>query len=220
MNKSWSEQNKKMQSLLKKNTFNEGIAELISLRKVLSAEMDSWRDILSGEVFCKMPFPNAEGYHSKTVAYSIWHIFRIEDIVVNTLIRNCEEILFSCDFLKKTSSPIITTGNELEKEQIVQFSQNLNLTALYDYASFVQNTTDEWLKSLRFEDLKIRFSETDEDRIRTLGVVSADESAAWLIDYWCKKDVAGLLKMPLSRHWIMHIEAAVRIIGGIKKSQG
>ncbi len=38
-----------------------------------------------------------------------------------------------------------------------------------------------------------------------------DESAIWLIDYWCNKDVRGLIQMPFSRHWIMHIEACLRI---------
>lgn len=33
------------------------------------------------------PYLNAEGDYSKTIAYSLWHIFRIEDIVVNSLIR-------------------------------------------------------------------------------------------------------------------------------------
>ncbi|MDD6404400.1 MAG: phage head-tail adapter protein, partial [Clostridiales bacterium] len=51
----------------------------------------------------------------------------------------------------------------------------------------------------------------DKKRISELGVVSADESAVWLIDYWCSKDISGLIKMPLSRHWIMHIEASNRI---------
>lgn len=35
--------------------------------------------------------------------------------------------------------------------------------------------------------------------------------AIWLIDYWCNKDIKRIIKMPLSRHWIMHIEAANRI---------
>ena len=35
--------------------------------------------------------------------------------------------------------------------------------------------------------------------------------AFWLIDYWCGKDVKGLIQMPFSRHWIMHIEAMCRI---------
>ncbi|MBR3108116.1 MAG: phage head-tail adapter protein [Clostridia bacterium] len=215
MNKDWSEQNKKMQALLKKTTFDQGIEELISLRKTLMAQMQSWRGKLSDADFSKMPFPNAEGYHSKTVAYSIWHIMRIEDIVVNTLIRNQEEVLFAGDYQKKTSSPIITTGNELVKEQIDAFSEKLNIGALYDYAEAVKENTDKWLRSLRYEELKQRFSDEDKERIRSLGVVSPDERAAWLIDYWGGKDVAGLIKMPLSRHWIMHIEAAERIIAKI-----
>lgn len=35
--------------------------------------------------------------------------------------------------------------------------------------------------------------------------------AYWLIDYWCGKDIRGLIQMPLSRHWIMHLEACLRI---------
>jgi hypothetical protein len=41
--------------------------------------------------------------------------------------------------------------------------------------------------------------------------VSEDENAFWLIDYWCGKDIKGLIQMPFSRHWIMHIEAMRRI---------
>ena len=42
-----------------------------------------------------MPFANAKGYHNKTIAYSIWHIARIEDIVAHTLIANDEQVFFS-----------------------------------------------------------------------------------------------------------------------------
>ena len=206
-----------MQGLLKKATFEQGISELVSLREKLMAEMLSWREILSDEDYSRMPFINADGYHSKTVAYSIWHILRIEDIVVNTLILDREEILFSGDFQRKTGAPLITTGNELAKEEIAAFSRQLDIPMLYDYAQAVRESTDRWLRSLRFEDLKRRFSDADRERIRALQVVSPDEKASWLIDYWCGKDVAGLIKMPMSRHWIMHIEAAGRIIGGLGK---
>ena len=42
-------------------------------------------------------------------------------------------------------------------------------------------------------------------------ILSEDENAVWLIDYWCNKDLKGLILMPFSRHWIMHIEAMRRI---------
>ena len=212
MNRGWAEKNKQMQALLKKATLKEGIAELLSLRKLLMDEMLSWRSELTTEDYSKMPYMNANGYHSKTIAYSIWHIMRIEDIVVNTLILNCDEILFTNQYLKKINAPIITTGNELVKEEIAEFSKRLDLDALYEYAEAVRQKTDAWLLTISYDDLNTRFSDGDKNRIRNCNVVSTAEEAEWLIDYWCNKDVKGLLKMPLSRHWIMHIEAAGRIM--------
>ncbi|MBQ3268449.1 MAG: phage head-tail adapter protein [Clostridia bacterium] len=212
MNREWSEQNKRMQTLLKKSTFEQGVGALLDLREALMDGMRAWRTALSDDDYSAMPFKGAQGYHSKTVAYSIWHVMRIEDIVVNTLIREKDEVLFAGDFLRRTGSPIITTGNELAGEAIAAFSRQLDIDALYDYAGAVREGSDGWLRSMHSDDLKRRFTDGDRDRIQALGVVSPDESACWLIDYWCGKDVAGLLKMPLSRHWIMHIEAANRII--------
>ena len=217
MNRGWAEKNKQMQALLKKATLKEGIAELLSLRKLLMDEMLSWRSELTTEDYSKMPYMNANGYHSKTIAYSIWNIMRIEDIVVNTLILNCDEILFTNQYLKKINAPIITTGNELVKEEIAEFSKRLDLDALYEYAEAVRQKTDAWLLSVSYDDLNTRFSDEDKNRIRNCNVVSTAEEAEWLIDYWCNKDVKGLLKMPLSRHWIMHIEAAGRIMSKLKQ---
>ena len=217
MNRGWAEKNKQMQALLKKATLKEGIAELLSLRKLLMDEMLSWRSELTTEDYSKMPYMNANGYHSKTIAYSIWHIMRIEDIVVNTLILNCDEILFTNQYLKKINAPIITTGNELVKEEIAEFSKRLDLDALYEYAEAVRQKTDAWLLTISYDDLNTRFSDGDKNRIRNCNVVSTAQEAEWLIDYWCNKDVKGLLKMPLSRHWIMHIEAAGRIMSKLKQ---
>lgn len=211
MNKEWSDKNKSFQQLLKKNTFDEGISTLLELREELMHEMLSWKKELTIEDYSAIPFINADGYHSKTIAYSIWHIIRIEDIVVHTLIKKDEQILFSKKYQNKINSPIITTGNELVKEQIADFSKQLDIDELYKYALDVKKNTDKWLKTIDYSSLKIRFDENDKEAIGQLNVVSTDESAIWLIDYWCNKDIKGLLQMPLSRHWIMHIEAANRI---------
>lgn len=108
-------------------------------------------------------------------------------------------------------TPIITTGNELVKEEIADFSGKLDISALYDYIAAVDASTKTMLKELTWTDLKIKMTEEDKENIRRLHVVSEDENAVWLIDYWCNKDIQGLVKMPLSRHWIMHVEAACRI---------
>lgn len=217
MNKEWSEINKRMQSQLNKTSFPEGINTLLRLREILMQEALSWKDELEEKDYYAIPFINANGYHSKTIAYSLWHIFRIEDIVVHTLIKNDEQVFFEGDYQKKINSPIITTGNELVKEQIAEFSKCLYVDALYEYIAEVKKSTDEWMKSIDYTELKRKFNDEDKDRIRKLNVVSTDGRAVWLIDYWCNKDVKGLIQMPLSRHWIMHIEAGIRIKNKIKK---
>lgn len=89
MNKEWSELNKAVQICLKKEaSFAEGIETLLKLREMLMDELERFKTGLCREEFNAIPFINADGYHSKTIAYSIWHIFRIEDIVVNSLIKD------------------------------------------------------------------------------------------------------------------------------------
>ena len=99
----------------KKDTYEAGIKTLYDLRNQLMETLISFNEELSREDFDAIPFINADGYHSKTIAYSIWHIFRIEDIVAHTLISENEQVFFSGNYQERINSPIITTGNELVK---------------------------------------------------------------------------------------------------------
>lgn len=212
MNKEWSELNKVMQTQIKKkDTYEMGIDTLLDLRNQLMKTLTSFKNELSREEFNAIPFINADGYHSKTIAYSIWHIFRIEDIVAHTLICEDEQIFFAGNYQDRVNSPIITTGNELVKQQIADFSKRLNLNELYSYIFEVKESTEKIIKDLSYAELKRKVSEERKEYLKSLNVVSNDENAIWLIDYWCGKDIRGLIQMPLSRHWIMHIEASLRI---------
>lgn len=212
MNKEWSELNKKMQGQLrKKDTYEEGFDTLSDLRKELMQTLKGFRRELTREEFDAIPFLNADGYHSKTIAYSIWHIFRIEDIVAHTLIREDEQIFFSKNYQERIHSPIITTGNELVKQEIADFSSQLDLDELFSYVLEVKASTEQIVRGLSYGDLKKKIAQDKKEILTSLKVVSDEESAAWLIDYWCSKDIRGLIQMPFSRHWIMHVEACMRI---------
>ena len=212
MDKDWSEKNKEIQKLFSKEaTFKEAVQKLIEFRKELFQQI-TW--IVEGypeKAFFQMPFAGVKGYHSKTLAYSIWHIFRIEDIVAHEMIAEDEQILFREKYPEKIASPIITTGNELEGNDIAEFSKKLNVPELYLYAKTVKESTDQLLFQLQYKDLKRKFNEDTKQKLMYSKCVSTDENAFWLIDYWCGKDVKGLIQMPFSRHWIMHIEAMRRI---------
>lgn len=217
MNKEWSELNKSMQQQIKKkDTFTLGIDTLIQLREQLMEQMVQFKAELSKADFSAMPYLNADGYHSKTIAYSLWHIFRIEDIVAHSLVAEDEQIFFAGEYQKRIHSPIITTGNELVKEQISDFSKQLDIDELYQYIKEVATSTNEILKTLSFEYLKRKMTDEKKQYLHSFQVVSEDENAYWLIDYWCGKNVLGLIQMPFSRHWIMHIEACLRIKNKLK----
>jgi hypothetical protein len=212
MNQEWSNLHKQMQTQFKKkDSYEAGINTLIDLRTQLMNTLLLFQDELHREDFDAIPFINAKGYHSKTIAYSIWHIFRIEDIVAHSLLSDKTQIFFADNYQERIHSSIITTGNELVKQQIADFSKNLNLNELYSYSSKVKDSTDRIIRDLSFDEMKRKFPGSKKEYLQSLDVVSTNEQAVWLIDYWCNKDIRGLIHMPFSRHWIMHIEACLRI---------
>lgn len=178
MNKEWAEMNKTMQlQIKKKDTFSSGIDTLLNLRKVLMGQIMKFKEELSIDDFSAMPYINSKGYHNKTIAYSLWHIFRIEDIVAHSLIADDEQIFFKRDYQKRINSPIITTGNELVKEEIGEFSEKLSIDGLYNYIIDVDASTTQILKTLTYSDIKEKMTAEKRKHLETLNVVSEDENA-------------------------------------------
>ena len=86
----------------------------------------------------------------------------------------------------------------------------------WDIIADVKKSTENIIRNLTFNDLKIKVMDERREELKALSVVSSDENAVWLIDYWCNKDLRGLIQMPFSRHWIMHTEACLRIKNKLK----
>lgn len=87
MDKEWSEKNKKMQTLIAKDeTFAEGIKVLLELRSSLFEQITSIVKTFPPLAFYQLPFVQGEGNHNATLAWSLWHLFRIEDVAAHTLI--------------------------------------------------------------------------------------------------------------------------------------
>ena len=72
MNKDWSEKNKRIQILIgKESTYKEGINLLIDFRQELFEQITKIVNTYPEEAFYQMPYANANGYHNKTLSYSI-----------------------------------------------------------------------------------------------------------------------------------------------------
>lgn len=213
MDKNYSERHKIILSQLKKEiSFEEGIKNLIDLREDLFLNhVEKYFSRLSKDDFCKIPFAGSTGNKDATISWSIYHVFRIEDIICHNFISNDEQIFFAQNYQKKMNCSVITTANEMNDEQMIEFSKDLNPDELFSYAKEVKNVSQKVLSNLTFKQAKEKVSEQQKQKLLMQNVVSTNPEAFWLVDYWCKKNIRELLQMPFSRHWIMHIEACEAI---------
>lgn len=197
-------------NIKKRDSYAEGKANLLTLRKELSVICDYIFEVCNNEDFYKMPLKT-----DKTIAYYLYHLNRIEDITSNILIAAKEQIFIIENYDKRLNSPIITTGNEIGRDGLIEFSKAIDIKQLKIYVSAVMANTNEIIKGISFEESKIRVSASRKEEAIKSKAVSTDESAFWLIDYWCSKTYAGLMLMPFSRHQMMHLDGCMRIINKI-----
>ncbi|MDR0914664.1 MAG: phage head-tail adapter protein [Oscillospiraceae bacterium] len=206
---------KQFQARIKKKAeFEQGKEYLLKFRKSIWDIYNYIFDTATAEEYSAMPLRN-----DKTIAYFIYHTNRIEDITSNTLILEQEQIFYQREYQKRLGSPIATTGNELCREQLVGFSQSLNIDELKNYVKEVFAKTTKLIEKMTFEESKTKITPQVRERLIELNSVSTDETAFWLVDYWCKKDYCGLLLMPFSRHQLLHLNGCLRIIEKLKKQK-
>ena len=146
---------------------------------------------------------------NENIIWNLWHIIRIEDLTANILIREKESILN--EKLKNEINISITdTGNSLNKEETKKLAKDINIDKLKYYNDKVSEKIINLIKRLKAEDMKRKINKISLEKIISGGGVSKDN--LWLIDYWGKKDIAGILLMPLSRHIIVHLNQCYKYI--------
>ena len=162
-------------------------------------EVDDLLNDLSDGEYRVMPTAKDE-----TIAWSLWHLARIEDITMNDLVAE-EDQVFDENWKKEMNAPISDTGNALTDDEIMNFSKMLHINTLIAYRNAVGKRTQEIVKHFSELDWKRKVSSKRIDKIKKTGGVTAQKDSLWLLDYWGKKDVAGLLLMPPTRHAILHL---------------
>ena len=85
-----------------------------------------------------------------------------------------------------------------------------------NYRAAVGKKTREIIKNLTFKDMKRKMNEKSLQRILDEKGVSEKPEAVWLVEFWGKKTVAGLLLLPITRHHVMHINDCLKIKKKIK----
>lgn len=177
---------------------------LSSMAGTRQNEVDSLLCDLTLHEYSIMPTSKDE-----TIAWVLWHITRIEDLTMGMLVAGSEQ-LFDDEWKRKLNTPIYDTGNALSDDEIMNLSQQLNIKELLEYRNAVGQRTRDIINSLSAGDMKRKVTVQRIEAIKAVCGVTDQEDSLWLLDFWSKKDVAGLLLIPPTRHVIMHLNDCCR----------
>ena len=144
-----------------------------------------------------------------SLAWIVWHLSRVEDVTMNCLVAGCQQIFERGGWQEKIRSPIKHTGNGTGLDVVGALSAVVDINALRAYRVAVGVATQEIVQSLTLFDFKRKVSSEDVQRILKEGAVLP--AGKDVVDYWRRRDVAGLLLMPPTRHTIVHWNEARKI---------
>lgn len=206
----WSERHKKLNQIIRKTEcFTESIEMILNLHRALHASIvseqnglnliDGLLDDLNQDEYAVMPTSKDE-----TIAWAIWHIARIEDLTMNILVNNGNQI-FDDSWKTRMNIPISDTGNAMADDEIINFSKRICISELLKYRNAVGIRSRKIVRNLRPIDMKRKVSPDAISRILREGGVTEQADSIWLLDFWGKKDVAGIILMPLTRHQTLHL---------------
>lgn len=209
--RTWADKLQELRSFIKKDEYldkvKESILELHSM--VYFSEMsgighttfeDAIWENLSEEAARK-----AVNKKDRTILYGMWHTSRIEDMTMNLLVAGKDQLFERDNWFPRINCPIRHTGNSLNKEEILEISSQINIHELKAYRIAVGRNSENIIRNLKPGEMKRKVYKENLQRILDEDGVDNVESANWLLDFWGKKDVAGIILMPCLRHQLTHI---------------
>jgi len=165
---------------------------------------DALLDDMPEEQFRRVP---PRGEHS--AAWLVWHMARCEDIPMNLLVAGTPQVLHQGNWLARLGIAARDTGNTMNAAEIADFSAVIDVDAVRGYRVAVGRRTREIVSQLQPGDLK---QKVDPGRLEQVRAEGAVVEAAWgIAEYWGKRNVAGLLLMPVTRHNLVHLNEISRL---------
>ncbi len=147
--------------------------------------------------------------HDHSVAWNLWHIARIEDVAMNILVAGNPQILFRDNWLERMKISNRDTGNAMSREAMANLSATIDIESLRTYRLAVGRGTQEIAKGLDLEDLRQKVQPSRLQQVMDEGALV--EAAVGIKDYWSRRNIAGLLLMPATRHSLVHLNEALTL---------
>jgi hypothetical protein len=140
-----------------------------------------------------------------SIVWHIWHMSRIEDVVVNTLLRGVPEMLDreagGNDWLGQLGVDVRLVGTGDTDEEVRAFSERVDVPALLAYRAAVGRSTRDWVGAVDVDTLD---AVPDLEARLTNAPPIVGERARWLPRFYTGKSGAFLLTFPVTNHGFMH----------------
>lgn len=149
------------------------------------------------------------GNFEHSIVWCIWHIARIEDVAMNMLVAGSPQVLNRDDWLERMKMTVQHTGNAMDEAAVADLSASIDIEELRAYRVAVGRRTREIVKPLQPGDLKCKVGPSRIQMVMDEGAVV--ETARGIADYWSRRNIAGLLLMPASRHLLVHLNEALNL---------
>lgn len=151
-----------------------------------------------------------KGEHS--IAWVWWHLARIEDMTMNVLVAGNPQLADE-GWFERLGTLLRDSGNEMDLPDVQRLSAELDIDALLAYRSAVGLRTEKIVRALSPADLHKPVDHGRLQRLPEMGAVKLE--ARGILEYWGKRDLAGLLLMPPTRHCFVHLTEAMMIKGKV-----
>jgi hypothetical protein len=151
-----------------------------------------------------------------SIAWCVWHLARVEDVVINTILRGEPQLLAREDWGPRMRVPDARVGTGFAAAEVDALSRAVDLDALDAYWRAVREATAAWLPGVpeaaldAVPDVRARL-----DAVAPIAPPAAQEG---LIRFWSDRPAAFLARFPLVHHGYLHIGEMLAIRGrlGIK----
>jgi len=213
--KRWNDGQKSLRRALTKSNDRERAIKLflnqhamVHSSKLSRAKLYSFEEEILSDVNEKDMRLIPKGY-SHSMAWIIWHLARVEDVTMNLLVEGGRQVLNRNEWLKKLNIKERNTGNGMSDSDVANLGEKIDIKSLRAYRLEVGRVTRKIVMKLKAEDFQRK---VEPDRIQRIWDEKAmlKEGKA-IVNYWSKRDIAGLLLMPPTRHCFLHLNEARRI---------
>ncbi|MBI9043161.1 MAG: DinB family protein [Anaerolineaceae bacterium] len=213
--KEWSKKQKDFRTILLSFSNNQKAIELFMAQhaflhssKVSTTVPYSYADAILSDMK-EVQWRRIPISEEHSTAWCIWHLARIEDITMNLLIADSSQLFLESDWQDRLNIDRLDAGNAMSYEELHALSTHINIQELQKYRDEVGIRTREIVKKLTTERLKEKVDPVGIERIMDERALVPESRN--IADYWSRRNIAGLLLMPPTRHCFVHLNEVLRI---------